>query len=134
MLKISLWIKSGKRSKSRFYCVLLVIVLFLKNRESYMSSVFTKTLPSTCSISLKKFDKIFRIKVSRALHTHRHTDTGFYLSILIKFSVVGLSVCPSVCVFHSGDFIFKAIYKFFFHLLEQTLGSVLVKSEFKYLM
>ena len=52
------------------------------------------------------------------------------LSKLIKFSV-SLSVCHSVCVFHSGDFIFKAICNFFY-LLEQALGSVLAKSEFKY--
>ena len=41
--------------------------------------------------------------------------------------------CRSVCVFHSGDFIFEAICKIFFYLLEQALGIVLVKSEFKYL-
>ena len=58
------------------------------------------------------------------------------LSILIKFSVslsASLSVCESVGLFHSGDFIFKAICNFFFHHIEQALGSVLVQSRFKYL-
>ena len=40
---------------------------------------------------------------------------------------VSMSVSLSVCLFHSGDFIFKAIFKIFSHLIEQALGSVLGK-------
>ena len=72
-------------------------------------------------------------KIINCFHSaHIDIDYMKIKSILIKFSV-SLSFCLSFCVFHSGDFIFKAICKFFFHLLEQVLGSVLVKSEFKYL-
>ena len=42
------------------------------------------------------------------------------------------SVCESVCSTLETLFL-KLFAKFFFHLLEQVLGSVLVKSEFKYL-
>ena len=56
-------------------------------------------------------------------------------SILIKFSVV-LSVCVSVCLSVCSTLetlLLKLFCKKNFHLLEQALGSVLVKSEFKYL-
>ena len=36
-------------------------------------------------------------------------------------------------MFHFGDFIFEAIRKKTFHLLEQALGSVLGQTEFEYL-
>ena len=56
---------------------------------------------------------------------------------IIRHGGCRLSVCLSVCVlfrvsfcvFHSGNFISKAILNFF-HLTEQTLRSVFVKIEF----
>jgi len=100
-------------------------------------------------LSKETFQRTLLNKVAWNASTIINTDSNLtkkyeISSILIKFSV-GLSVCLSVCLsfchsvclsfclFHSEDFIFKAICKFFFHLLEQALRSVLVKSEFKYL-
>ena len=47
---------------------------------------------------------------------------------------VYVSVCLSLCQFHSGDLIYKAIFKIFFHLIEQALRSVLVRTQFKSLV
>ena len=64
---------------------------------------------------------------------------GSTVSILIKFSVslsVWLSVCHGICLcvcqFHSGNFIFW-VFSIFFHLVEQVLRIMVVKTEFKYL-
>ena len=73
------------------------------------------------------------------------TKTGVNLALVVKMTYlriiyinkiqcksVCLSVCHSVC--NTLETLFLELFaKFFFHLSEQALGSVLVKSEFKYL-
>ena len=66
---------------------------------------------------LKQFKKILYHLIEHALRS---------------LEVFCLSVCHSVCSTLETLFL-KLFAKFFFHLLEQVLGSVLVKSEFKYL-
>ena len=52
----------------------------------------------------------------------------------IECMFVCVSVCLCMCVFHSTYFIFKDIFKkSLCHLIEKLSGSVLVKSEQKYL-
>ena len=76
MIKFSLIaskIKSGERRNSQLYYVLLfslaVILLFLKNLKTYLSSVLNKTLLGACSIRLRKIINSFRNKVCRVQHT-----------------------------------------------------------------
>ena len=87
-------IKSGERRNFRFYCIFtfsyVVILLFLKNDQIYLNSVFTKTLLSTCSVRWKKdFVNIVKNKVRRAqklsIILHFYNSFGDYLIFLKNY-------------------------------------------------
>ena len=71
-------------------------------------------------------------------HTLNTKLRNFFKQIVIIYiyKIQCKSVCHSVClsVCSTLETLFLKLFaKFVFHLLEQALGSVLVKSEFKYL-
>ena len=53
-----------------------------------------------------------------------------YIEVM-PFSCVYVSLCVYQC---TTDFIFQAIFKFFFHFLENFSENLLVETEFKYLL
>ena len=65
------------------------------------------------------------------------SGTPFYFSCPHSFLLVemgvGIGDVLCVCVFHSTEFISQVIFKIF-HLIEKLPWSVLVKTEFKYLL